>query len=303
MTKKIAIVGFASSSRDQAPQDGSFEVWGMNSLYLNVESRWDRWFEMHSVEDMPGVYPQIWNDHKEWLKKFPGPIYTHEKIDWLPNSVEFPVDDMRDKFGEYYTSTVAFMLALAIHEEAEEIHVYGIDMVGDDEYGFQKSNTEFLLGYAKGKGIKVYIPPQSALLSSPGIYGLPGEQTDFSAFQTDIKRRLLEMEAQQKALLEDNKHKLFGIHRMDGRLEAYGEALNWYNTENGQFGNLVNQNADEAREKRKELIAENEKIVYRINACDGAMQEGGYYLSRLRSHRRGGALLLGEKHQQEGGKT
>jgi hypothetical protein len=273
----------------------------MNSLYLNVKSRWDRWFEMHAPDALPGVYPQIWNDHKAWLKAFPGPIYMHDKSDEFPTSVEFPIQEMRDKFDDYYTSTVAFMLALAIHEEAEEIHLYGVDMIGDDEYGFQKANTEYLLGYAKGCGIKVYVPPQSALLHGDGIYGLPGEKTDFTALQTDIKRRMLEVEAQQKALLEDNKHTLSGVHHQDGLIKAYTDALNLYETSNGQFSRLVNEKTDEANAKRRELLEVNNQIISKIHACDGAMQEGGYYLTRLEGHRRGGSLLLGEKHQQEEG--
>jgi hypothetical protein len=299
--KKVAIVGFASSSRDQAPQDGSFEVWGMNSLYLNVNSRWDRWFEMHDTTDLPGVYPETWNTHKAWLQKFPGPIYMHETMEDIPQSVKFPREELREKFDDYYMSTVGFMLALAIHEGFEEIHVYGVDMVGDDEYGHQKENAAFFIGFAKGAGIKVYIPPQSALLYSGEAYGLPGRETDFSAFQTDIKRRLMEIEAQQEALLKDNTHTLNGIHHHDGLLVAYSDALEWHKSANGNFGSLVNEKVEAASKKREELKAKNERIIRQINVCDGMMSEGGYYLSRLRSHRRGGSLLLGEKHQQEGG--
>lgn len=273
----------------------------MNSLYLNVESRWDRWFEMHATDDLPGVYPETWSNHKTWLEKFPGPIYMHEKMEGFPQSVKFPRDELREKFDDYYTSTVAFMLALAIHEEFEEIHVYGVDMVGDDEYGFQKCNTEFLLGFARGRGIKIYIPPQSALLHADEAYGLPGKQTDFSALQTDIKRRLIEIEAQQKALLKDNTHTLNGIHHHDGLLVAYSDALEWHKTSNGNFGNIVDEKLGTASKKKEELKAKNERIIRQINVCDGMMEEGGYYLSRLRSHQRGGSLLLGEKHQQEGG--
>jgi hypothetical protein len=299
--KKVAIVGFASSSRDQAPQDDDFEVWGLNSLYLRVNSKWDRWFEMHSTKDLPGVYPETWREHKKWLQDFPGPIYMHEEMDEFPNSAKFPIEEMRPKFGDYYTSTVAFMLALAIHEGFGEIHVYGVDMVGDDEYGHQRANAEYFIGYAKGAGIKVYVPPQSALLTAGEAYGLPGRDTDFSAFQTDVKRRLIELESMQEQYLEQNKHVVQGIHRMDGRLEAYENALNWHNTSNGDFGKLADEKMGEASTEREGLIGKLDTILGRIKECDGAMREGDYYLSRLRSYSRGGALILGDKHQQQEG--
>ena len=56
-------------------------------------------------------------------------------------------------------------------ERFEEIHLYGIDMTHETEWGYQRPNTEFFLGVAVGKGIKIHIPEESALLSPLWLYG------------------------------------------------------------------------------------------------------------------------------------
>jgi hypothetical protein len=76
----------------------------------------------------------------------------------------YPFDQVAATTGAYWNSSIAYMLALAIHEGAEEIAIYGVDMKGDDEYGYQKPNMEYLIGLAIGRGIKVTIPDASPLL-------------------------------------------------------------------------------------------------------------------------------------------
>jgi hypothetical protein len=75
-------------------------------------------------------------------------------------------------YGDYFNSSVGFMLALAIHEGAEEIAIYGVDMRADEEYGYQRPNCEYLIGLARGKGIKVHIPdvcPLCKYQNDPGF--------------------------------------------------------------------------------------------------------------------------------------
>jgi hypothetical protein len=61
------------------------------------------------------------------------------------------------------------MLAFAITEGFQEIHIYGVDMAqdvdtnGNSEYGYQKPSCEYFLGVAE-KYAKVYIPDTSDLL-------------------------------------------------------------------------------------------------------------------------------------------
>lgn len=140
--------------------------------------RWDRWFELHDrklfLESFSQDNPRT-AGYLQWLKSVPPdkPLYMVEKYDDIPASIAYPYDAMLERFAgiRYYTSSIAYMLALAIAEGYEEIHVYGVDMMMDDEYAFQRACCDFFLGIALGMGRRVYVPWQSALLKSGYLYG------------------------------------------------------------------------------------------------------------------------------------
>lgn len=185
--KKVALVGFCQGSRDLAPYlDGTFEIWGLNKGYI-FQPCASRWFEMHG----PGIYK--WpirrpHRHMDFLKAFPGPVYMHEADPEIPNSVAFPLADVAKSLGPnvfrlqqdnslqpmtanpYISSSIAWQIALAIHERFDEIHLYGIDLNTGSEYAWQKPGVEFLLGLAAGRGIKVVVPEECALLKGK-LYG------------------------------------------------------------------------------------------------------------------------------------
>ena len=76
-----------------------------------------------------------------------------------------------DTTGEpYLTSSIAYELALAIHEGFAEIHLYGVDLTTEGEYAWQKPGVEFLMGVAAGRGITVVVPDNCPMLRG-GLYG------------------------------------------------------------------------------------------------------------------------------------
>jgi len=166
--KKVAIVGFSPSTLDLAPfDDQSWEIWGENQLYRFIP-RATRWFEMHEdplADQVPGT------DYAKWMRECPMPLYMIRHNPDYPNSIEYPIEPLAAHFGEYFASSVSYMIALAIAEGMEEIGVWGVDMIHESEYGYQKPACEYLLGYAKGKGIKVHVPAESALLKPYGRTG------------------------------------------------------------------------------------------------------------------------------------
>lgn len=168
--KKVALVGFASNTLHNVPwDDPTFEVWGMNQGHMNFPRRGDRWFEMHSPEFTADVRdPQ----YIPWLAKLDIPVYMIEVKDEFPTSLRYPIEDAIKYAGrDYFTSTVAFMLALAAMEGFEEIHLYGINLAIGDEYFYEKPCAEWWLGYLAGKGIKIYVPHASSLLKQYLRYG------------------------------------------------------------------------------------------------------------------------------------
>src|SRR3990167_3047914 len=179
---KVAIVG-CSQSKSLAPFDDlSFEIWGVNNLYPHIP-RANRWFEIHEIVQQGETYlrrgdikfrGQPVNDYLktmgEWTQEKSCPVYMQRKWDLVPTSIPYPVEEMIAKFGGYFTNSVSWMIALAINEGAEEIHVYGVDMAVDTEYHHQRPSCEYFLGIAVGMGIKVYIPPEADLLKTSFLY-------------------------------------------------------------------------------------------------------------------------------------
>ena len=151
---KVAIVGLASSTHSDAPWfDDTWEKWGLP---------WDdkgwpfmaRHFEMHDQRLLDSEHSKRGPDYAERLKDC-SRLYTQEN---------YPFEAVAKTIGQaYWNSSISYAMALAIHEGAREIAIYGVDMDGTDEYAYQKANMEYLIGVARGRGIQVYIPPQSAL--------------------------------------------------------------------------------------------------------------------------------------------
>jgi hypothetical protein len=175
--KRIAIVGFAASYREAPYDDPSVEIWGMNELWKYL-SRWDRWFELHprGVFAKEGDRDQA--AHVAWLQQLDGtkPVYMLEAHADIPGSVAYPLAAMTAHFfpGQdrpYFTSSIAFMLALAIAEQPDWIGLYGIDLASETEYANQRSAAEYFVGLARGRGIEVVIAKGSALLKSSAVYG------------------------------------------------------------------------------------------------------------------------------------
>src|SRR5215475_1649381 len=117
---KVALIGFASNTLHLIPwNDPSFELWGMNQGYLHCERECDRWFEMHSPEFTADVRDP---EYLPWLQaQTTLPIYMIQQYDEYPTSVRYPIEDainfagsrnLRTGAGDYFTSTIAFMLCL-----------------------------------------------------------------------------------------------------------------------------------------------------------------------------------------------
>lgn len=236
--KKIAICGFASSSREMVPVgDPEWEIWGLNQLYRHVK-RADRWFDIHwnwNSEVVPGT------DHHGWIKDCGIPVYMLQAHADLPTSVRFPIERLLKTQGaDYFTSTIAFMVALAVDEidqavdarvRAEgvpagrsltqglqdlyaeyTIAIFGVDLVVGEEYFWQKPCAEYWCGVASGKGIQLAIPHTSALCRQLYRYG----------YEAEPKSIILnsEMIAHAKRLGDERAELLKRIYMLDGALQV-----------------------------------------------------------------------------------
>ena len=167
----VCIVGMSHSGLDWL-HDGhavGCEVWGLNRggqiFGPDTMARFTRWFQIHPFGGMMGRYQSL--EYLEWLKVCPIPLYMEVAIPTIPASLTYPFDEVVAAVGSNYfaTNTIGYMLGLAILEGFKEIRLYGINM-GDGDLGdrYARPSIEFLLGLAAGRGAKVWVPEESALL-------------------------------------------------------------------------------------------------------------------------------------------
>lgn len=184
---RVAIVGFAGTSRHLAPYDDDrYEIWCLNEAHRQPWlRRLTRWYQMHQKWDFTKANNESYREHWEWLQKeHPFPIYMQEKYPEIPSSEMFPKQEIVDRFcqnyrrgktwedgevNEYFTSSFAYMCALALLLDFTHIEVYGFEMATDTEYRYQKGSTEFWIGIA-GQHAKVLVQ-EDCRLTKGALYG------------------------------------------------------------------------------------------------------------------------------------
>jgi hypothetical protein len=68
----------------------------------------------------------------------------------------YPIEEVVRKFKtDYFSSTVDYSIALAIHRGYTDIDLYGVTMDGTSDYYKIKCGCDFWCGYAKGRGVNV----------------------------------------------------------------------------------------------------------------------------------------------------
>lgn len=182
---KIAIVGFAPGKENAPYEDQEFEIWGCNEMHMAPEvKRLDVLFELHDLDWIKEG--KRWKGHYPWLcENEKIPVVMQKQFEAIPMSVPYPKDEIVDEFGRYFTNTISLQIALAIRLNVKEIHIYGVNMATDQEYGAQRPSVEFFLGWAKGKGIKVHIPMESDICKNFYIYGLEDGQMSVMSSRLD----------------------------------------------------------------------------------------------------------------------
>lgn len=197
----IALVGSAPSSVRLAPYNSpDWKIWGCSPGVYGVAPRIDCWFELHRYE--PGQ-PWFSPEYCQWMARGPFPVIMAEKRPEIPSSVELPVDELVAKYGPYFfTSSLAWMFAMAIEAGAEKIGLWGVDMAATDEYGYQRAGCQFFAMLARARGIEVGVPPESCLLRPPPLYGvseLDHDRIKLLARKRELEARLNQRQAEAQA--------------------------------------------------------------------------------------------------------
>ena len=251
---KVVICGLSQNSCAEVAyyyDNPEWEIWGLNQLYKvipTIEKQAKRWFQLHYET----VYSQFQTDQTEWLAKFDGPVYMIKKHPDIPNSVEYPINEIlrNEAFSEhYFTNIVCYMLALAWYEGVKKILLLGVDMNRDNELLAQRRGVEYLIGYLRGQGIQVILPKNCDLLKIAFLYGYENTEKIYQKVlnQVNLYNNIIKREMQS---LEQNRD---AMHQFIGGIEEIKE----YDPENTekiqQYGSKIQELDNKVRMGRQAI--------------------------------------------------
>lgn len=304
------------------------DIWVFNeAMSQGWVQRADAVFQLHREEIWRN--PANRNDpgHAAWLKSGNTPvIYMHDVYDDVPMSSKYPLDEIccellsnvsvsnGDK--RYFTSSIAYAIALGIYLGYKRIEMYGVEMETNTEYQYQRDGVTFWLGIAAGNGVHVDV--HSSIFDAP-LYGYEGEAyLEYEVFERraqEIEKQLPAMkadyEAKQKQAIDayasfrqrncdpnlvistlmaqiDAGHKL-GL--MDGALQEIRRYMQKADTMKEASGGKFLFSRQEFEHSSQELARRREQAVTMANTTAGACQvQFNHAMQTKNQHRRKNVL-------------
>ena len=280
--KKIAICGFAASSRMLAPfDDPSWYIAGLNQLYRHIP-RADCWWDIHenfASENVEGT------DHPGYLAECGMPVFMTKTEPTIPTSVRYPIERITEKVVgcDYFTSTVAFMVAWAIDaiDQQVEAEVTALDQRANALNGPEtQADAEDALTLLRHPGkFRQWLKDRYAEREI-GIFGIDlivGTEYDW-----------------QKSCVEY----ILGLANARGitvRIPPQSALLKqrWrYGYETEPQGGLIQ--LTELQKRAAALANERNQLIARLQTIDGAVQENSYWAQVADLRSKGGSVKLNE---------
>jgi hypothetical protein len=219
--KKIAIIGTAPHWKEAPFDDPEWQIWVASYGLLKFVPRWDVLFEIHDLdrvaaEGMPEELSAI-------LRADQGrPIITAKHYREYPNSTLLPRAELEKEFGEFFfTSTFAWMWALAIQVGAPEIGLWGVDCAADGEYFAQRPGAQFFLEMCRQRNIPVTLPATSLLRRRAAHYGVE----PVSAAEIAMRKRLAVLKQNREAALNRHRDAVRDVNTIEGAIAVLEDLL------------------------------------------------------------------------------
>lgn len=270
---KVAIVGTAPSSRMQAPIDNTdWQIWACSpgiapdfSTFCDLP-RLDSWFEIHRMDEptlVERLSPEGVERYKEWMATIARQgvnVITQEPIE---HAEQYPVKEIVDRWGRYYTNTISYMISYAIRSGATDIMLAGVDMAAIDEYGSQRPSCEYHLGIAVGLGINVTIPLASDLLKCRRMYGFDpedGYSAKCAARSAELSARVNQAKHEMELYAREQAGALSALEEIDAVKKLLnGELTTSLNSaleeRQGHLANNARQAAQECQQRKDTITA------------------------------------------------
>lgn len=200
--RKVAICGTAASSAHLAPvSDPAWEIWCVAPGSWAIP-RWDRWYEVHDTADIAdnGKWPAV---YLRMLETAEGPVFMPKPLERFSTAIPFDQVTLLKEFGtSFFSSSVAWVLAQAIHEEADVIGLWGVDCASNEEWAHQRKDVLHFIDLAQRRGITVEIPPVSKLLWPERLYGAPQHPIEAAiiARRGELAKKLADLQGKRAAV-------------------------------------------------------------------------------------------------------
>lgn len=181
MKETVIIIGTAPTLNIVPWDNPDADYWACAPVITHPQHkghRIDALFEMHPIEYWTTIIPRL-NEYCAENKNCK--IYMQQKFSQIINSEKYPLAEVQTsinhpKLRSYFTSTIAYMVGLAIASGYKKIELYGVHMASqEEEYSLQRPCLEALLALAWGRGIDFWLPDESDVFKSVVLYGYQQE--------------------------------------------------------------------------------------------------------------------------------
>jgi len=149
--KPVAIVGGSSSFENAPFSDLSIDIWAFNNKGSHYP-RLSALIDIHEREEQ-----EQYAGYVEWRNSTDVHLITRENY---PFDEALALTDnvlLKGKKLQYFTSSFAWAIALAILQERPKIYIYGVELTTTKEYKEQRDCFTFWTGFAAGSGIPIEI--------------------------------------------------------------------------------------------------------------------------------------------------
>ena len=158
--RSLSIVG-KSPGFEKYLEAEEAHVWCVSSVFKQmVPDKVDFIFNLHK--------PELF---ESWLpEEYKRVVTAHKGVD--VNYRYFPANDLLNKYGNAFGSSIVWMIAIAIEQGYREINIFGCDMATHEEYMDQRDTFFYMIGRAEALGIIVNIPETSRAFFKDRVYGV-----------------------------------------------------------------------------------------------------------------------------------
>lgn len=233
--KTVVILGTAGTLITTPWDDPERDYWACAPVITHDPSkghRIDVLFELHHMEYWINIIDRLNLYMDENPKSI---IFMQNKNGPIKNSVKFPIAELQGSIGHpllagYFTSTIAYMIAMAIFMGYEKIELYGVHMSSDEEeYSGQRSCCEAWLNYGLGKGVDYFIPEASDVMRNGYLYGYEQEKgivLDLIHRKEGLVAGVDELKKRMEKILED-------LHKNEGAVLDCEQLIREYRKKGG----------------------------------------------------------------------